>query len=115
MIAVTFFPPAPTAVSMLKVVETFQTLLRNRFKLFEITTPVGMSGCGARLFDAAEDLMHRSLRLETEIAQRFRSGDCGQKTAHRLFGAAVWIIDQIWQRIEHRGRHARRNLNGESG
>src|SRR5215213_11507233 len=68
VIALAIFPPAPTTVGVLEVVETLKTLLCHRFELFEIFASVRMNCRSTRLFDAAKDLVHRSFRLETEIA-----------------------------------------------
>ena len=67
------------------------------------------------MFNAAENLIHRSFRFESEIAQRFGSDRGRQKAAHRLFRAAVRIVDQVRQRVEHRGRHTGRDLNRKRG
>src|SRR5213075_1273849 len=70
MIAVALFPPAPTAVRVLEVVEAIETLFGHRVEFFQIVTTLRMRRGGARLFNAAEDLVHRRFGLEAEIAQR---------------------------------------------
>src|SRR5690348_14932349 len=100
---------------MLEVVKTLQTLLRDGLELFEISAALGVSRCRGGLFNATKDLIHRGFRFETEIAQRLRCDHRRQKATHRLFGATVWVVDEIWQRVEHRGSHARRDLNCQPG
>jgi len=56
VIALAFFPPAPTAVGVLKVVKTVQALPRDSLELFQISTTRRMRGRSARHFDTAEDL-----------------------------------------------------------
>src|SRR4029079_1868706 len=54
VIALALLPPTPTTVNMLKVVKTFQPLLRHPVELLQISAAVRMSCTRARLFDAAE-------------------------------------------------------------
>ena len=72
-----------------------------------------MRGGGGVGFDAAEDAAHHVFGLQAEVAERLGGDGGGQETAHRLFGAAVGVINQIRQRIEHRHGHARRDLHDE--
>src|SRR6266566_9647213 len=61
VIAIAVFPPAPPAVGMLEVVETFQTRLRDAVEFLQIAFTFRMSGRRGRWFDAAKDLAHRGL------------------------------------------------------
>ena len=111
MIAVALLPPGPAAVGMLEIIKTFEAGFDYLIELLQILFPVRMSRGRAAGFDAAENPAHDIFGLQTKIAQSFDGDDSGQEAAHRLLGATVRIIDEVWQRIEHRDRHAGRHLN----
>ena len=90
--ALVFFPPPPPAVAVLEVVEP-----RDR-----------------RLRDVVEP-RDALLRVESHLRERLRDDRGGEKAAHRLFGAAVRIVDEVRQRIEHRDGQTRRDLHDEIG
>ncbi len=100
---------------MLEVGETFQTRFRNSIQFTQIAWRVRVCCRRTSRFDASEDLVHRRLRSQTQIAKRLRRNHRRQEAAHRLFSAAVGILDQVRQRVEHRCRHARGNLDRERG
>src|SRR6185369_11596676 len=113
MIAFALFPPSPTTVGMLKIVKALQTSLGHGIELFEIVSTFRMSLCGCCCFDAAKYLIHHTLGLYSEIAKGLRRNYCGQEPAHRLFRAAIWVINKVWQCIKHCRRHAWSNLNSQ--
>src|ERR1700752_3216184 len=115
VIALANFPPAPTAIGMLKIIETVETLPRYFSKFSEISAALRMRGRCSCFLDATEDLFHCGLWFQTEVSQGFRSDRRGQKSAHRLFSAPVRIVYEIRQCVEHGRRHAGRDLNGEFG
>ena len=65
MIAVAIFPPAPTAVGMLEIVESIKTLSGDLIEFTKVVLALGMCRIGARWFDSAEDPGHRSFGLES--------------------------------------------------
>jgi hypothetical protein len=54
---------------------------------------------------ARQDTPLDSSRVESRVGKRLADGDCRQKTAHRLFDAAVRVVDQVRQRVEKRREH----------
>ena len=113
MIAITVFPPSPTAISVLKTVKTIETLARDCFEFFQVSAAFWMSGRRTRSLNTTKDLVHRSLWFETEISQGLRRDHRWQEPAHSLFSATVRIVDQVRQCVEHGRRHAGCDLNGE--
>ncbi len=68
-----------------------------------------------RLLDPAEDPAGHLLTVEPQALERAGGDHRGQEAAHRLLGAAVGVVDQVGQRVEHRHGHARRDLDGHRG
>ena len=114
MICRIVFPPTPAAVRVLHAVKPIQTLLHNPVEVFQIVFAFGMRLEGGLLFDAAKDFSHCRIGREAKILECFRGNCRRQETAHGLLGAAVWIVDQIRQRIEHRHGHTRRHLDHQT-
>src|SRR5258705_10096245 len=107
VIAVAVFPPTPATVGVLEVVQTIETLARDLIEFLEVTLTFRMRGQGYVGFNSAKHSLHRVLRFHAETPQRLCGDRRGQETAHCLFGAAVRVIDEIRQRVEHGSGHAR--------
>ena len=68
MIAVTFLPPTPAAVSMLEIIETIQAGLSHFVHVLQILFPVRMRRCGEIGFNTAKDATHDIFRLQADVA-----------------------------------------------
>src|SRR5262245_3921211 len=100
---------------MLKVVQAVESLLDQLVKQSKILFASRMRFISVFRLDAAERLVHNCLGVYAEIFERLCRDGGGKKTTHRLLDAAVRIVDQIRQSVEHRYGHARRYLNCEPG
>ena len=86
--------------------------LRHLVELLEIPLAFGCVLSACCVLDAAEQPVPIDrLGLEAEVVQRLGRDHRRQEAAHRLLGAAVGIVDQVGQRVEHRHGQARRDLH----
>src|SRR5437867_2570348 len=88
-ITLALFPPAPASIAMLEVVETIEVRVHDFVELRQILLAFGMRGIGMGWFDSAEETAHDVFGLKAEVLEGLGRDGSRQKTAHRLFGAAV--------------------------
>ena len=118
-IAVAILPPAPAAVAVLEIVEAVEAGFHHLVQLREIVRGIGRIRPMRRMgnirqrgrLNSAKQFPGDRLRLQSQIFERLRHDDGGQEPAHRLLRAAVRIIREVRQRIQHRHRDARRDLH----
>src|SRR5690242_1626066 len=94
-ITLTLFPPTPTAIRMLKIVEALEAGFRNFIELLQILFAVWMGCSGKASFNSSKNAAHNVLRLEAKITQSFCGDGRRKKPAHRLFSAAIRVINEI--------------------
>ena len=115
VVAPAALPPSPAAIGMLEVVQALKALVHDDVELAEVLALRGALGMGLvdeRPLDTAEDPAQRVVRGEAEVAERPGGDHRGKKPAHRLLGAAVGVVHEVRQRVEHRDRHTRCDRDG---
>ena len=115
VVAGSFLPPSPTPVRVLEVVQAGESSGHHVVECGEILPALRMCRVGTLRLDAAEDPRCDRLAGHAEILECLRDDRRREEPAHRLLGAAVRIVDQIRDRVEHRDRHARRHGHAHLG
>ena len=99
---------------MLEIIKSGEALVGHVVELREIAFTLGMRFVQVIAFDAAKDFVHRLSGVDPPVAKGLGDDRGGEETAHGLLRAAIGIINQVRQSVEHRHRHAGGDLHREA-